>query len=51
MQKYVAPRRRFPVCAYVILTAVQERSLGCAFDDDMVKGYPQKSLKAGMSDW
>ena len=41
-QKYAAPRRRFPASAYVILTAVQERSLGCARDDDMGMGYPKK---------
>ena len=28
--------------AYVILTAVQERSLGYARDDDTGKGYSQK---------
>ena len=38
----VAPRRRFPAIAYVILTVVQERSLGCARDDDMGKGYHHK---------
>ena len=32
-QKYEAPRRRFPAGAYVILAAVQERSLGYARDD------------------
>ena len=42
MKKYVAPRRRFPVCAYVILTAVQERSLGCVRGDDMGKEYHHK---------
>ena len=41
-QKYAAPRRRFPVNAYVILTAVQERSLGCARDDDTGNGYSQR---------
>ncbi len=39
-QKHVAPNRRFPASAYVILTAVQERSLGNASDDDTGKGYP-----------
>ena len=38
-QKYVAPRRHFPASAYVILTAVQERSLGCARDDNVAKRY------------
>ena len=38
-QKYEASRRRFPAGAYVIVTAVQERSLGCAFDDDGAKCY------------
>ena len=38
----VAPRRRFPAIAYVILTVVQERSLGCARDDGMGKGYHHK---------
>ena len=38
-QKYEAPRRRFPAGAYVTLTAVQERSLGCARDDDGAKRY------------
>ena len=33
-QKYEAPRRHFPGSANVTVTAVQERSLGCAFDDD-----------------
>ena len=41
-QKYAALRRCFPASAYVILTAVQERSLGCASDDDTGKGYPQR---------
>ena len=35
----VAPRRRFPCSAYVILTAVQERSLDYARDDDGAKRY------------
>ena len=48
-QKYVAPRRRFPANAYAILTAVQERSLGCAFDDDAGKGYPKKF--EGRNEW
>ena len=38
-QKYEASRRRFPASANVIVTAVQERSLGCAFDDDGAKCY------------
>ena len=38
-QKYAAPRRRFPASAYVILTAVQERSLGYARDDNAAKRY------------
>ena len=38
-QKYAAPRRRFSARAYVILTAVQERSLGCARDDNAAKRY------------
>ena len=38
-QKYVAPRRRFPVRAYAILSAVQKRSLGCARGNDTGKGY------------
>ena len=37
-QKYEAPRRRFPASANVTVTAVQERSLGCAFDDDTGNG-------------
>ena len=37
-QKYEAPRRRFPVGANVTVTAVQERSLGYAFDDDTGNG-------------
>ena len=37
-QKYEAPRRRFPAGANVIVTAVQERSLGCARDDDTGNG-------------
>ena len=37
-QKYEAPRRRFPAGANVTVTAVQERSLGCAFDDDTGNG-------------
>ena len=41
-QKYEAPRRRFPASANVTVTAVQERSLGCARDDDTGKGYPPK---------
>ena len=41
-QKYAAPRRRFPVRAYAILSAVQERSLGYARDDDTGKGYPPR---------
>ena len=41
-QKYEAPRRRFPAGANVTVTAVQERSLGNASDDDTGKGYPQR---------
>ena len=37
-QKYEAPRRRFPAGANVTVTAVQERSLGCARDDDTGNG-------------
>ena len=37
-QKYEAPRRRFPASANVTVTAVQERSLGCARDDDTGNG-------------
>ena len=37
-QKYEAPRRRFPVSANVTVTAVQERSLGYARDDDTGNG-------------
>ena len=37
-QKYEAPRRRFPAGANVTVTAVQERSLGYAFDDDTGNG-------------
>ena len=37
-QKNEAPRRRFPGSANVTVTAVQERSLGCAFDDDTGNG-------------
>ena len=37
-QKYEAPRRRFPTGANVTVTAVQERSLGCARDDDTGNG-------------
>ena len=48
-QKYEAPRRRFPVSANVTVTAVQERSLGCAFDDDAGKGYPKKF--EGRDEW
>ena len=38
-QKYEAPRRRFPGSANVTVTAVQERSLGYARDDDGAKCY------------
>ena len=48
-QKHVALNRRFPVSAYVILTAVQERSLGNASDDDRGKGYPPKF--ENMDEW
>ena len=44
-QKHVAPNRRFPASAYMILTAVQERSLGCASDDDTGKGYPPQKFE------
>ena len=37
-QKNEAPRRRFPGSANVTVTAVQERSLGCARDDDTGNG-------------
>ena len=37
-QKYEAPRHRFPASANVTVTAVQERSLGCARDDDTGNG-------------
>ncbi len=37
-QKYEAPRRRFPAGANVTVTAVQERSLGYARDDDTGNG-------------
>ena len=37
MQKYVAPRCRFRISAYVILTVVPWRPLGCARDDDGAK--------------
>ena len=37
-QKYEAPRRRFPGSANVIVTAVQERALGCARDNDTGNG-------------
>ena len=37
-QKYEAPRRRFPGSANVTVTAVQERSLGYARDDDTGNG-------------
>ena len=37
-QKYEAPRRRFPAGANVTVTAVQERSLEYAFDDDTGNG-------------
>ena len=37
-QKYEAPRRRFPASANVTVTAVQERSLGFARDDDTGNG-------------
>ena len=33
----------------MILTAVQERSLGCAFDDDTGKGYSKKF--EGRNEW
>ena len=46
-QKYEAPRRRFPAGANVTVTAVQERSLGCARDDDTGKGYRQKFESRG----
>ena len=46
-QKYVAPRRRFRFSAYVILTAVQERIIGSAFDDETIRERDTpKSLKA-----
>ena len=37
-QKYEAPRHRFPASANVTVTAVQERFLGCARDDDTGNG-------------
>ena len=37
-QKYEASRRRFPGSANVTVTAVQERSLGYARDDDTGNG-------------
>ena len=37
-QKYEASRRRFSGSANVTVTAVQERSLGCARDDDTGNG-------------
>ena len=37
-QKYEAPRRRFPGSANMTVTAVQERSLGYARDDDTGNG-------------
>ena len=37
-QKYEAPRRRFPAGVNVTVTVVQERSLGCARDDDTGNG-------------
>ena len=37
-QKYEAPRRRFPASVNLIVTAVQERSLGYARDDDTGNG-------------
>ena len=46
-QKYEAPRRRFPASANVTVTAVQERSLGYARDDDTGKGYRQKFESRG----
>ena len=46
-QKYEAPRRRFPASANVTVTAVQERFLGCARDDDTEKGYRQKFENRG----
>ena len=46
-QKYEALRRRFPASANVIVTAVHERSLGCARDDDTGKGYRQKFESRG----
>ena len=47
MQKYVALRRRFRISAYVILTAVQERIIGSAFDDETIRERDTpKSLKA-----
>ena len=46
-QKYEAPRRRFPASANVTVTAVQERSLGYAFDDDTGNGYRQKFESRG----
>ena len=46
-QKYEAPRRRFPASANVTVTAVQERFLGCARDDDTGKGYRQKFENRG----
>ena len=45
----MAPSRRFPANAYAILTAVQERSLGCARDDDAGKGYHKKF--EGRNEW
>ena len=48
-QKFEASRRRFSGRANVTVTAVQERSLGCAFDDDAGKGYPKKF--EGRNEW
>ena len=46
-QKYEAPRRRFPAGANVTVTAVQERFLGYARDDDTGKEYRQKFESRG----
>ena len=46
-QKYEAPRRCFPGSANVTVTAVHERSLGYAFDDDTGNGYRQKFESRG----
>ena len=46
-QKYEASRRSFPGSANVTVTAVQERSLGYAFDDDTGNGYRQKFESRG----